>query len=286
MLRAWSLAIAVSSSVALAADASPASASAQPSLSDMVAQATPQPTTSRRTPIVGSSPATVPTATVTTPGSAPAALPKPVVVTPRPAAAVDTRAAAVRTEAPRDEGIQASRVVLSEVKYGFFLEGHAGYWATIRPPTLTGGRSSFSNGQEMRIDIGYDIGRYVGIALFFAYDVNHVGSDYTGYSTTGLVSGSYEALIPGISVKARFAGIRDAQGVQRSWFYVRVAGGAMFYRPKALLDKLDVAVSGGLGFEYFTKLRHFSVGLEGNFSYMVLTQTMGFSIVPNVKYTF
>ncbi len=176
---------------------------------------------------------------------------------------------------------------LDEIVHGFFLEGNGGYWATIRPPTLTPGQGApFSNGQGLTIAAGWDFNDLFSASLFFFYNANSMGSNYTGLSRTGLISGSYESLIPGAAFKIRFVGVKDSQGLKRTFFYVRVGAGVVFYRPKELLDKLDVMVTGGLGVEYFTKLRHFSIGLEANFGYMALTNTMGFSVLPSVKYTF
>lgn len=188
--------------------------------------------------------------------------------------------------APEQDRLAVSRTQLSETNYGFFMEAHGGYWGTLSAPASPGTPTGFSSGYEVRVDLGWDIGRYVSPSLFLNYRVNYMGSDYTGYSTSKLVSGAYQALLPGAAVKVRFVGISDAQGVQRTWFYARLAAAAVFYFPKSLIGQIDVAVSGGLGVEYYTKLRHFSIGLEANFSYMVMTSTMGFSVVPSLKYTF
>ena len=53
-----------------------------------------------------------------------------------------------------------------------------------------------------------------------------------------------------------------------------------------LLPTLDVMISGGAGIEYFTRLRHFVIGVEANFNFMALTQSVGFSVLPTVKYAF
>ena len=45
-------------------------------------------------------------------------------------------------------------------------------------------------------------------------------------------------------------------------------------------------VGGGLGFEYFTSLRHLSVGLDADFFYLLGPSSMMLSITPNLKYTF
>jgi hypothetical protein len=92
--------------------------------------------------------------------------------------------------------------------------------------------------------------------------------------------------MPGAALKVRLLGLDDAQGVRRTWIYVRAAGAAVFYNPTSLIDRLDVLVSGGVGLEYFTRLRHFSLGIEGNFNYLARSGSLGFSVFPTVKYSF
>lgn len=174
---------------------------------------------------------------------------------------------------------------IQEIERGFYFEARGGYWATLRPPTVGNGASGFSSGQAAQVDMGFDIGERVGIAIFILGTANRMSSDYIGYSG-GTASGDYGGLMPGLDVKVRFVGFNDAQEVPRTWLYARLAGAAVLYNPRTLLNSLDVLASGGLGVEYFTKLRHFSVGLEANFNFMVLTQTFGFSVFPTVKYSF
>lgn len=175
---------------------------------------------------------------------------------------------------------------INEIERGFYFEARGGFWATLNPPTsATNAVSHFSPGQAAELDLGFDIGERVAIALSLLVTANRMPSDYTGFSG-GTASGDYGALIPGAGVKVRVVGLSDAQDVRRTWIYVHGAGGAVLYNPQALLNKLDVLVSGGLGVEYFTKLRHFSLGLEANVNFFVLTQAVGFSVLPTVKYSF
>jgi hypothetical protein len=176
-------------------------------------------------------------------------------------------------------------VQINEIERGFYFEARGGYWATFNPPTLTGGKSYFSSGQAVELDMGFDIGERFSPSLFLLATGNRMGSDYTGYSN-GIASGDYGSFIPGVGLKVRLVGFKDAQEVERTWFYVRVGAGVMFYSPSALINKLDVLVNAGPGIEYFTKLRHFSIGLEANFNFMALTSSFGFSVLPMVKYSF
>lgn len=176
--------------------------------------------------------------------------------------------------------------VINEIERGFFFEVRGGFWATINPPAAEGTKSYFSSGQAVELDMGFDIGERVSPSIFLLASANKMGSDYTGYATNGVASGDYGTFIPGVGLKVRIVGFKDAQDVERTWFYARVSGGVMFYSPAALINKLDVLISAGPGIEYFTKLRHFSIGIEANFNFMALTSSLGFSVLPTVKYSF
>lgn len=189
-----------------------------------------------------------------------------------------------QTAAPKVEDKKA--IKFNEIERGFFFEGRGGFYGVINPPRLSNGRTYFSAGQAIGLDMGFDIGERVSPSIFLLASSNRMLSDYTGLNTTGAASGDFGAITPGAAVKVRLVGFNDSQEVTRTWIYVRAAGGVMFYSPPSLLPTLDVLISGGAGVEYFTRLRHFVIGLEANFNFMALTQSLGFSILPTVKYAF
>jgi hypothetical protein len=174
---------------------------------------------------------------------------------------------------------------IQEIERGFYFEARGGFFGVVNPPASGNSKSYFSGGQAVQLDMGFDIGDRVSPSIFLLATANKMGSDYTGLSG-GTASGDFAAMIPGVGVKVRLVGLDDSQNVKRTWFYVHAAGGVVFYSPASLLNRLDVLLSAGPGVEYFTKLRHFSIGIEAKFNFMVLTQTIGFSILPTVKYSF
>lgn len=175
---------------------------------------------------------------------------------------------------------------LNEIERGFFFEARGGVFAVINPPALGGSPSYPSLGQALGVDVGFDIGERLSLSLFFLGSANRMGSDYTGLSSTGLVSGDFGALTPGAALKVRLVGFDDSQEVKRTWIYIRAGGGVSFYTPPALLQMFDVFVTAGPGIEYYTRLRHLVIGLEANFNFFALTQSFGFSVLPTVKYAF
>jgi hypothetical protein len=171
----------------------------------------------------------------------------------------------------------------NEIERGLFFEARGGFNGIINPPGVGG---TFSSGQGIGIDLGFDIGERVSPALSFFAFANRQGSNYRGFSTTGAASGDFSAMAPGAAVKVRIVGFDDSQEVKRTWIYARASGSVVFFSPQALLPNIDVLISAGPGLEYYTRLRHFVIGLEANFNFFALTQTIGFQGFVTFKYAF
>jgi hypothetical protein len=173
-------------------------------------------------------------------------------------------------------------IKFNEIERGFTMGGAAGYWSFFNAP---GSNRPYAGGITARLDIGYDFGERVVGGIMLQVASNHAGSDYTG-TTGSSASGDFSELMPGISVKVNLVGFNDNQDVKRLWVYVRGSAAAGLYFPKTLIDKFDLMVQGGAGIEYFTKLRHFALGLEANFVLMALTGTFGLTVTPTLRYSF
>jgi hypothetical protein len=175
-------------------------------------------------------------------------------------------------------------IKFNEIERGFTMGGAAGYWGFFNSP---GNTRPYAGGLTARLDIGYDFGERVvgGIMLQVASNHPDNGSSYLGTTGTS-ASGDYSELMPGIAVKVNLVGFNDNQDVKRLWVYVRGSAAAGLYFPKTLIDKFDLMIQGGVGIEYFTKLRHFALGLEANAVIMALTGTFGLSVTPTLRYSF
>lgn len=209
---------------------------------------------------------------------------------------------ALPQEKPGKELKDKPQVTFEEIERGFHIGITAGFWSLVNPPAnktivlaggteVTGSKQYFSGGQSARMEIGYDFGERVSAAIFIQATANRMGSDYTGKSqdpTSGVprASGDFTTVIPGALVRIGLIGFNDSQDVKRTWFYVRLGAGYVLYQPKALLPIPDLLIFAGPGVEYFTRLRHFSIGFEANFVFMALTQALGFTITPMLKYAF
>jgi|GEM_PF-271005 len=195
------------------------------------------------------------------------------------------------------------QTTFNEIERGFYIGINAGFWSLINPPAnvsfTTGGgltndkasKQYFSGGQTAQVELGFDFHERVSAAIFIQATSNRMGSDYTGKSQdpiTGVskASGDFSTVIPGALVRIGIYGFQDSQEVKRTWIYVRLGAGYVLYQPRALLPISDVLIFAGPGVEYFTRLRHFSIGLEANFVLMALTQSFGFTVTPMIRYAF
>jgi hypothetical protein len=172
---------------------------------------------------------------------------------------------------------------VAEVEHGWYFRGSGGaFYLTSLPATR--GPKPFSAGQMAQIELGGDLAGHLALGLFVMGTANRAGSDYVGKSD-GTASGDFSAIIPGVAARLSLIGLPDANGVRRTWLYVRGGIGYAMFFPKALLSA-DTFAFAGPGIEYYTRLRHFSIGLEVTGSYLVKSKTFGFALAPNLRYAF
>ena len=195
-------------------------------------------------------------------------------------------AAAQETPAPaatptRDK----AAVTFEEVERGIYVGASAGPLFLLNPPASSGSRP-FSAGQVGSVEAGVDIGDRLSVGAFLMGSANRMGADYFGYSQ-GSASGDLGMLVPGGAVRVNLFGLADSQGTTRTYLYVRGGAGYVFYSPVELMgDNHDLLAFGGLGVEYYTRLRHFSIGLEAMGTFLVPSGTIGFGVTPSLRYAF
>lgn len=175
-------------------------------------------------------------------------------------------------------------VTFNEIERGLFFGVQGGWLFMLNPPAANGPRP-FSPGQTAMVEVGYEFGERVSVALFAMAAQNRASSTYTGHSD-GTYSGDFASLVPGANVRVNAFGFSDSQGVKRTWLYVRGGAGFAMFSPKTLLPNGDIFLTAGPGVEYFTRLRHFSVGLEVTGSFLLTNATAGFAVTPNLRYAF
>jgi len=171
-----------------------------------------------------------------------------------------------------------------EIERGLYFSVLGGPFFIVNPPASSGPRP-FSPGQVAQVEVGLDIGQRLSVGGFLMVASNRAGSEYEGNSG-GTASGDFSMLVPGALARLQLVGLADAQGVQRTWIYVRGGAGYAMFRPKQLLPEADILVFAGPGVEYYTRLRHFSVGIEVTGTFLVQSQSIGFAVMPNLRYAF
>ncbi|WP_338265080.1 adventurous gliding motility protein CglE [Corallococcus caeni] len=175
-------------------------------------------------------------------------------------------------------------VTFNEVERGVYFGVYGGPSWITNPPADSGPRP-FSSGQMAQVELGVDLGERLSLGVFFMGSANRAGAEYVGYSQ-GAASGDFTMLVPGAVLRARLVGFADSQEVKRTWIYARAGVGYAMFSPKKLLPDSDILVFAGPGVEYYTRLRHFSVGLEVVGNYLASKGAFGFAVAPNIRYAF
>lgn len=174
-----------------------------------------------------------------------------------------------------------------EVERGVFLGVTGGPSFILNAPTVSGTDRPFSSGQMAQLEIGVDIGEVLSLSLFAQVSSNRAGADYHGNNPNGgLTSGDFAQFVPGVALRANLVGLPDAQGTRRTWFYLRGGAGYTLFYPSELFKGSDFLVFAGPGIEYYTRLRHFSIGVEVTATMLATSGALGFAVTPNLRYAF
>src|SRR6185437_2752542 len=86
--------------------------------------------------------------------------------------------------------------------------------------------------------------------------------------------GNSTQLTLGVDARLNLSLGPDSNDVRRLFFYVRLGAGYSIVAPKNMLSN-EPLVFGGPGIEYFTHLRHFSVGLEADGAFGLTNKGLG-----------
>ncbi|MCX7959692.1 MAG: adventurous gliding motility protein CglE [Deltaproteobacteria bacterium] len=226
-----------------------------------------------------------------------------------------------QTEGTQTEGVSASAQKVKKIKEvhkGLFINTDLAYGLALSSD-ISGLSSGFSNSVTVGYDIMDILSVEAGFYSFFISADNATGYAYGyGYNKDGKLvyfdankckkefgekidvdkcAESYPKYLSNdISVKmiglsARFAYL----STERLFMYVRGGGGFAFLSPdknyksdgtELSMSGSSPAFDGGLGAEYYTTLRHFSVALEARAYYLLGIGTLYLTLQPSIKYTF
>jgi hypothetical protein len=170
-----------------------------------------------------------------------------------------------------------------DVERGFFIGFEAGYLGLLDTPTadrekfpLAGESGGAAGGVVVGALAGVDLGKRLSVALFLQGGNARASQDY----------GAFSVYAGGLDVKLALLGRKDRNDWERLYVYVHARGGWARTYPEGLFGTDEIVAAGGPGVEYFTRLRHFSVGLGADFVYALEAGAAGFAVYPTIRYTF
>jgi hypothetical protein len=191
-------------------------------------------------------------------------------------------AAAAQEAAPQlQEDPRAAK--FRDVERGFFFGLEAGWLGFMKTPTsdpakfpYAGAEGGSSGGLVVGVNMGVDLGSRLAISVFGQGGNENAGSSYGAFS---LYSG-------GLDLRVAVFGKHDRNDFERFYVYVHGRGGFARTYPEGLFGTDEVIFAGGPGIEYFTPLRHFSVGMAADYVYATKAKASGYSVYPTLRYTF
>lgn len=190
-------------------------------------------------------------------------------------------AAAQESAPPLPQDPRAPR--FREVERGFFTGFEVGYLTLFKTPTadparypLAGAGGGRSSGFLVGTTLGYDVTDRLAVALYVLGANSSASMSYGGFSVVSA----------GGDLRLSYYGKRDPNGVDRLYLYVHGRAGYLLSYPEGLFSTHDAYLAGGPGVEYFTRLRHFSIGLVADLAYLPKAKTAGIAVTPTVRYTF
>ncbi len=190
-------------------------------------------------------------------------------------------AAAQDAAPPLEENPKAAH--FKDVERGFFVGLQAGYMGMFSTPTkeraqypgagTNGGRSG---GIMIGAEIGRDITSRLSLSIFGQGGNETARASYGGFSLYGA----------GVDLRYAYYGSKDRNDWERFFLYVHARGAYAVTYPKGLFGTNEVLLQGGPGLEYFTRLRHFSIGFALDYVYASKAKASGIAAYPTVRYTF
>jgi hypothetical protein len=183
-------------------------------------------------------------------------------------------------------GADRPKVTFSEVEHGWYTGAELGV-LVVQAPGVGGGLGS---GVAIGVDVGWDFSEYLGVGIFALATSVSTPAGYQGFGGAASTGGDFTGIMPGLEVKLHLPIAKDQNDVSRLFLNVGLGGGLMFLTPAALFPSSGDAPAGkvDVSLEYFTRLRHFSVGLalEGLAAFPSGGQIFGGDLSPFIRYSF
>jgi hypothetical protein len=171
----------------------------------------------------------------------------------------------------------------NDVERGFFIGFQAGYMGLFKTPTQdrvqypgAGSSGGRAGGMLVGAEIGRDLTSRLAVSIFGQGGNERANASYGAFNLYGA----------GLDLRYAYYGARDRNDWERVFLYVHARGAYSRTYPKGLFGTSDVLVQAGPGIEYFTRLRHFSIGFALDYVYATKAKVSGFAAYPTVRYTF
>ncbi len=202
------------------------------------------------------------------------------------AAGAGAQGIASNAEAPREgEEVKGDTKVveIDEVERGVFVSvdyGPVYYLPLDGAGMINLNPTATVPGTRLGVRIGYDILNNIAADVFVLGTFNQ-GVINLDDVKAGKTTGDVAAIAPGLGL--RFAFITT----ERLFASARRGAGYALWFPSDLTGATgSIHVDGGVGVEYYTKLRHVSVGVEADFQALIAPTALGIHVYPTLKYTF
>jgi hypothetical protein len=185
-------------------------------------------------------------------------------------------------EAPAEEAIDDTEDVIFERLVGLYFEGRGGVFFTV------GGARGYSNGQPFfGFELGYDINERFSIQ--FGYASGYQAANPLKYpEECGGGAGCNDYHLDFGMTFFNLSADYDLFHGRRWAFEARLGGGAVIIDPSAKPDQaaVDFDVFGGIRFEYYTLLKHFTLAGEFDFFYVLPTGIPSMAVTASIIYNF
>jgi hypothetical protein len=172
-----------------------------------------------------------------------------------------------------------------DVERGFFVGFDTGYLRLSKTPThdrekfrLAGSDGGPAGGVLVGVIVGVDLGRRLSVGLFAQGGNERANANY----------GAFSLLAGGVDAKLALWSWRDRNDWERLFVFAHARVGYLQSYPEGLFGTGEVVSQTGAGIEYFTKLRHFSIGMvldAVSFPQREIVPN-GFALYPTIRYTF
>lgn len=174
--------------------------------------------------------------------------------------------------------------VINEIERGLFLSLDYGpnYYIPLGGAGFVSLNEDYlSPGTRIGMRLGFDILNNIAADVFVLANFNQGVIDQKALQD-GVLSGDIAHFAPGLGLRFAFV------TTDRVFAFARVGAGYALWFPSQLAGGAvgSVHTDASLGIEYYTHLRHISLGVEVNFQALIAPMAFGFAVYPTFKYTF